>query len=43
MNKAQLPVTHERLRFYLAAGYALFILYGSLSPFTGWQDQGLNF
>ncbi len=43
MNKPQLPVTRERLRFHLAAGYALFILYGSLSPFTGWQDQGLNF
>ncbi len=39
----QSPITRERLRFYLAAGYALFILYGSLSPFTGWQDQGLNF
>ena len=43
MDKTQLPVTHVRLRFYLAAGYALFIIYGSLSPFTGWQDQGLNF
>lgn len=32
-----------RLRTYLAAWYALFIVYGSLSPFTGWQDQGLDF
>jgi VanZ family protein len=32
-----------RLRTYLAAWYALFIVYGSLSPFTGWQEQGLNF
>lgn len=32
-----------RLRTYLAAWYALFIVYGSLSPFTGWQEQGLDF
>ncbi len=32
-----------RLRTYLAAWYALFIVYGSLSPFTGWRDQGLSF
>ncbi len=32
-----------RMRTYLAAWYALFIVYGSLSPFSGWQDQGLNF
>jgi VanZ family protein len=32
-----------RLRTYLAAWYVLFIVYGSLSPFTGWQDQGLDF
>ena len=32
-----------RLRTYLTAWYALFIVYGSLSPFTGWQDQGLDF
>ena len=32
-----------RLRTYLVAWYALFIVYGSLSPFTGWQDQGLDF
>ena len=34
---------HIRLRSYLAAWYALFIVYGSLSPFTGWQEQGLDF
>ena len=32
-----------RLRTYLVGWYALFIVYGSLSPFTGWKDQGLNF
>ena len=35
------PRTH--LRTYLAAWYALFIVYGSLSPFGGWQEQGLDF
>lgn len=32
-----------RLLRYLAASYALFIIYVSLSPFSGWQDQGLSF
>ena len=31
------------VRTYLAAWYLLFIVYGSLSPFTGWKDQGLSF
>jgi VanZ family protein len=31
------------LRTYLSALYVLFILYASLSPFTGWHDQGLDF
>lgn len=31
------------LRSYLTAGYALFIVYASLSPFSGWQEQGLEF
>lgn len=31
------------LRSYLTAGYALFIVYASLTPFTGWQEQGLDF
>ncbi|MDO8312528.1 MAG: VanZ family protein [Sideroxyarcus sp.] len=37
--------THPRslLRHYLLAGYVLLILYASLSPFTGWQEQGLEF
>ena len=32
-----------RLRTYLAAWYVLFVVYGSLSPFSGWKDQGLSF
>ncbi|MBI5006819.1 MAG: VanZ family protein [Nitrosomonadales bacterium] len=31
------------LRRYLAAGYALFIIYASLSPFSGWREQGFGF
>jgi VanZ family protein len=31
------------LRRYLVAGYAAFIMYASLSPFFGWQEQGLEF
>lgn len=47
MHKAMrhLPVYRSRalLRSYLTAGYALFIVYASLSPFSGWQEQGLEF
>ena len=32
-----------RLHRYLAVCYALFIVYASLTPFTGWQEQGLSF
>lgn len=35
--------TRARLRTWLAIGYALFIMYASLSPFTGWREQGLSF
>jgi VanZ family protein len=31
------------LRHYLLAVYVLLILYASLSPFSGWQEQGLAF
>jgi VanZ family protein len=31
------------LRRYLVAGYAVFIVYASLTPFLGWQEQGLEF
>ena len=41
----RLPIYRSRalLRSYLTAGYALFIVYASLSPFSGWQEQGLEF
>lgn len=32
-----------RLLRYLAACYALFLAYVSLTPFSGWQEQGLYF
>lgn len=35
--------TSSRLRRYLTSGYALLIVYASLSPFTGWREQGLEF
>ena len=35
--------SRARLRTLLAAGYALFIAYVSLSPFVGWREQGLDF
>lgn len=41
---ASLPAKpRSLLRRYLAAGYALFIIYASLSPFSGWQEQGFTF
>lgn len=43
MREVSVHSTRPRLRTYLAAGYALLILYASLSPFSGWQDQGLDF
>jgi VanZ family protein len=39
-----LPAKPRRLlRRYLVAGYAVFIVYASLAPFFGWQEQGLEF
>lgn len=35
--------TRVRLRTWLAIGYALFIVYASLSPFAGWRMQGMDF
>jgi VanZ family protein len=35
--------TRARLRTWLAIGYALFIAYASLSPFSGWRAQGMDF
>jgi len=43
MNTQPPSTERVRLRYYLAVGYVLFIVYGSLSPFTGWQNQGLDF
>jgi VanZ family protein len=37
------PEPRPRLRLYLLASYALFIVYVSLSPFSAWQEQGLAF
>ena len=31
------------LRLWLTLGYGLLIVYGSLSPFTGWREQGFDF
>jgi VanZ family protein len=40
-----MPIYRSRalLRSYLTAGYALFIVYASLSPFSGFAEQGLDF
>ena len=43
MSELFIPESRVRLRILLIAGYASFIVYGSLSPFSGWRDQGLNF
>lgn len=43
MRDIPLTSPRARLRTYLAAGYTLFIVYVSLTPFTGWQEQGLEF
>lgn len=43
MNELFITETRARLRTWLALGYVLFIVYASLSPFTGWREQGLNF
>jgi VanZ family protein len=42
MNTPLPTRTHARLRTWLTTGYALFIVYASLSPFTGWRNQGLE-
>ncbi len=43
MKELFITETRARLRTWLALGYALFIVYASLSPFTGWRELGLNF
>ncbi|MGA7593848.1 MAG: VanZ family protein [Gallionella sp.] len=43
MTKSRISESRLKLRAWLTLGYTLFILYGSLSPFSGWHDQGLEF
>jgi VanZ family protein len=43
MSELFISETRARLRTMLAIGYALFIAYVSLSPFSGWREQGLDF
>jgi VanZ family protein len=43
MSRSPAYRSRALLRRYLTAGYALFIAYASLSPFSGWQEQGLEF
>ncbi len=43
MNQPHFSGNRARVRRYLAAGYVLLIVYASLSPFTGWRDQGVTF
>lgn len=43
MNAFLPAKSRSLLRRYLVAGYAMFIIYASLSPFFGWQEQGLEF
>ncbi|MDX8379315.1 MAG: VanZ family protein [Gallionella sp.] len=43
MSELFISESRARLRTLLAIGYMLFIAYVSLSPFSGWRDQGLSF
>lgn len=43
MREHFITETRARLRTLLAIGYALFVIYASLSPFSGWREQGLDF
>lgn len=43
MNPPHSTRSHARLRSWLSIGYALFIVYASMSPFSGWRNQGLDF
>jgi len=43
MRELIITEPRARLRTWLALCYALFIVYASLSPFTGWREQGMNF
>lgn len=43
MSELFISESRARLRTLLATGYALFIAYVSLSPFSDWREQGLTF
>ncbi len=43
MPKFPIHFSQGRLRTYLAAAYALFIVYASLSPFSGWRTPNSVF
>lgn len=43
MNEHSPYVMRSLLRHYLLVGYVLLIVYASLSPFSGWQELGLEF
>lgn len=43
MNDPYRDAPRARLRTWLTICYTLFIVYGSLTPFTGWREQGLDF
>jgi len=43
MSYSQSAKPRSLLRRYLVAGYALLIVYASLAPFFGWQEQGFTF
>ena len=43
MSELFISESRARLRTLLAMGYALFIAYVSLSPFSDWREQGLDF
>ena len=43
MSELFISESRARLRTLLALGYTLFIAYVSLSPFSGWREQGLDF
>src|SRR4030067_851839 len=43
MKEPLISGTPARLRTWLATGYALFIVYASRAPFSGWRAQGMDF
>ncbi len=43
MPELFLTGSRARLRIWLIIVYTSFIVYASLTPFSGWRDQGLNF